>query len=125
VSVMEQLRKVLAAPAALGLLRRDWIVTVCNISAAGCLIESDRAIDSGVVGTLRIVMDGVEYSDLVRVARCRPLAGRTTRHQIGVEFVWNQAPGELALRRLVEQLGSFQEMVRRARFSAASTASSS
>ena len=32
--LMEQLRKVLAAPAALGLLRRDWTVTVCNLSAA-------------------------------------------------------------------------------------------
>jgi len=118
VNLIERLKKAIAASTALGVLRRDRIVILRNVSESGCLIESDQSIDAGVVGLLRIVVDGVEYSDLVRVARCESLAGGS-RYQIGVEFVWTDAPGELALRRLIQQLGSEpEETMRRARFSA-------
>jgi hypothetical protein len=117
-SLIEQLKRVIAASATFGVLRWDQHVVMRNLSSSGCLIDSHQPIELGVVGVLRIEVDEVEYSDLVRVSRCLAVPGQRLKYQIGLEFVWTDAPGERALRQLGHQFRrTAGAMPRRAQFS--------
>jgi hypothetical protein len=113
-----QLKRVIAASATLGILRRDQHVVLRIMSQSGCLIDADQSIELGVVGVLRLEVDEVEYSDLVRVSRCHAVPGQRLKYQIGLEFVWTDAPGERSLRRLSHRFRRIAgAMPRRAQFS--------
>jgi hypothetical protein len=85
---------------ALGVIHRHVTVRLVNISGSGCLLESCAPLEPGTIGTLRMVIDGADFSDLVRVARCREIVGSGGLHHVGVQFLWEDTPGPRALRRL-------------------------
>jgi hypothetical protein len=61
-------------------------VRVVNISRSGCLLQVPRLVRAGTVGRLRLALDGGEYADDVRIARCAPLAD--VGYGLGVELLW-------------------------------------
>jgi hypothetical protein len=91
-----------------GVIRRDAVVHLLNISLSGCLLEIAFALPVGVVGTLHIRVGATEYCDLVRVARWQRVVGTGLGHQVGVQFVWADAPAERSLRRAAAPGGIFR-----------------
>jgi hypothetical protein len=85
-----------------GVVTRELRVRVLNCSTSGCLIESNVRIDVGVTASLRVLIDGREFSDDVQVVRCQPIPGAGAVHHIGARFLWTVAPDKLALRRLMQ-----------------------
>lgn len=85
---------------ALGVIHRHVTVRLVNISGSGCLLESQSPLEPGTVGTLSMAVDGNEFSDLVRIARCREIVGAGGLYHVGVQFLWEDTPGLRALRRL-------------------------
>jgi hypothetical protein len=83
---------------AVGVLQRDVSVVMMNISRSGCLLDSPVAISVGTLAMLAVEMDGLVYSDEIRVARCRTVPGAGERHHIGVSFVVLHPPGRRSLR---------------------------
>jgi PilZ domain len=88
----------------LGVLRRELHVRLLNLSGSGCLLESQRRIVPGTIGTLRLVRGNDEYSDDVRIVRCQPIEGGSNYH-LGAEFVWAAPPHARSLRRAVNRRG--------------------
>jgi len=81
-----------------GLLRREVMVELFNISCSGCLLESMSAIPIGTLGTLRVEIDGAVYMDDVRVSRCLVVPGGGERHHVGAEFLSLQRLDRQSLR---------------------------
>jgi len=94
------------APAAsqLGILTRELHVRLLNYSPSGCLLETSARIDTSVTASLRMVIDGDEYSDDVQVVRCQHVEGAGSLYQVGVRFLWNVPPSRRALRQGLWQL---------------------
>lgn len=88
-----------------GLLGRNLSVAVTEISRGGCLLECEAAIPEGVLGTLSLTIDGVDYSEDVRVARCQAVPGGGERHHVGLEFLTLQREGRKSLRVYAASLG--------------------
>lgn len=93
-------RGVLSHDSRIGALSRQLEVVLLEISATGCLIEAPLELVPGTLAMLSVAVEGVEYSDPVRIARTQPLAGKGDRVRIGAEFAWLCAPGERSLRAL-------------------------
>jgi hypothetical protein len=91
----------------LGVLRREVQVRVLNFSGSGCLLESERRMEPGTIGTLRLVVGEDEYSDDVRIVRCQPIEGGSSYH-VGAEFVWTTLPHPRSLRRAVNRGGELK-----------------
>jgi len=104
--VSDSLDDVLGASDLVSVLTRDVSVRVANISASGCLIESDRRLEVGTVGALRLDLGGQEYREDVRIVRAQELRGAGARWQVGVEFLWTSSPGPQSLRRVVGLLAT-------------------
>jgi hypothetical protein len=79
-------------------------VVVVDVSRAGCLIESTRPLEPGVVGTLRLSVDGRDYVEDFRVARCTALSGRGSTFRIGLEFLRTRRVADISLRHAVTHL---------------------
>lgn len=93
------------APVVVGLLGRNVTVEVTEISRGGCLIESQAAMPEGALATLSLTIDGVVYSEDVRVARCQAVPGGGERHHVGLEFLTLQREGRKSLRVYAASLG--------------------
>ena len=70
-----------------GILTRELRVRVIDISRSGCLVESQRLLDVGKVGTLRLQFGIDEYSDDILVVRCQAIEGGSVSH-VGLRFLW-------------------------------------
>ena len=57
-------------------LATDVQVRVLNVSAAGCLLETNRALEIGHAATLRITFSGGDFEDTVQIVRCQEITGR-------------------------------------------------
>lgn len=88
----------------LGVLRREVQVRLLNLSGSGCLMESERRVEPGTIGSLRLMLGGDEYSDDVRIVRCQVIEGGSNYH-VGVEFVWAAPPHPRSLRRALSRGG--------------------
>jgi hypothetical protein len=86
------------SPCLIAVLGRDLFVRLLQISRSGCLLETAHALPIGATGTLSVQIEGRQYSDEVRVLRAQRVAGAGERHEVGVEFLWLQPPGEASLR---------------------------
>lgn len=95
---------VLAADDCVGVLTRDVRVRLVNISASGCLIESNSRLEPGTAGDLRIRVGEEIYADHVRIARVQQVQGAGSTWHIGAEFLWTTQPGTRSLRRAVGRL---------------------
>jgi hypothetical protein len=107
-------RGVLSQNPRVGALTRQLEVALLELSASGCLIEAPLELTPGTLATLSVEMDGVEYSDPVRIARTQALQGKGDRVRMGVEFAWLSAPEERSLRALGSRIaGGAAELVSR------------
>jgi PilZ domain-containing protein len=79
-------------------LSTDIRVRVLNVSAAGCLIETRRALDVGSVATLRINVAGGDFEDTVQIVRCQEITGAGTTFHLGATFLTTAAPSIESLR---------------------------
>lgn len=79
-------------------------VVVVDVSRCGCLIETTRPLDPGAVGTLRLGIEGREYVEDFRVARCTALSGRGSTYRVGVEFLRTRRMTDVSLRHAVTHL---------------------
>lgn len=103
---MDALDAMLRANDLVAVLGREVPVRLVDISGSGCLLESDNRLDPGTTGSLRVVVEGVEYSDDVRIMRCSPCEGSSTLYHVGAEFLWTTSPGDRSLRRIPTSLQS-------------------
>ena len=72
------------------MLARDVRVRVINLSESGCLIESPRRIEVGLVGRLWLRFDSEGYDDDVHVVRCQAIEGGAgTVYHVGLRFMWS------------------------------------
>ena len=99
----DSIRFVLRANDLVAVIGRDVSVRLVNVSASGSLLVSNRRLQEGTIGSLRVVFDGVEYADDMRVVRCSQVEGSSDYH-LGVEFLWTTAPGERSMRRIIASL---------------------
>lgn len=101
---MDALDAVLRSNDLVAVLGREVPVRLIDISSSGCLLESGSRLEKGTTGTLRVVFEGVEYSDDVRIMRCRPSEGSSSLYFLGAEFLWTTSPTERSLRRVLATL---------------------
>ena len=100
---MDAIDAVLRADDSLAVLSRDVAVRLVNISASGCLLETDSRLREGTTGSLRLVYEGIDYADDVRVVRCTE-SGDGRGYNVGAEFLWTTTPAERTLRRVLVTL---------------------
>jgi PilZ domain len=103
---MDAVRVLLTTQVVIGVLGRDHTVRLLEISRAGCLLESSRPVAVGTVGSLVVRVEGTEYVDRLRVARCEEVAGAGGRHRLGAQFLSLYLPGDKSLRRYVAELAA-------------------
>jgi hypothetical protein len=101
---VDALDAILQANDLVAVLGREINVRLVDISVSGCLLESGNRIEKGTTGSLRVVFDGQEYVDDVRVMRCRPSEGSSSLYFLGAEFLWTTSPHERSLRRVLATL---------------------
>jgi PilZ domain len=87
---MPVLARLVDRAAVIAVLQRDVAVRLVNISRSGCLLMAPATIRLGVMGRLRVVLDGANYVGDVRVVRCEDLVGSLCK--VGVEFLWISMP---------------------------------
>lgn len=83
----------------LAVIVRELAVRLVNCSRGGCLLEVDKALDPGTVGTLSLVIDGHELADHILVMRCQAIAGAGPLHHVGARLLWVETPTAHTIRR--------------------------
>ena len=101
---MDALDAILKANDLVAVLGREVPVRLVDISGSGCLLESSNRLEKGTTGALRVLFDGLEYADDVRIMRCRPSEGSSTLYYLGAEFLWTTSPRDRSLRRILASL---------------------
>ena len=101
---MDVLDAILKANDLVAVLGREVPVRLVDISGSGCLLESSSRLEMGTTGSLRVIFEGVEYTDDVRIMRCRPCEGSSALYHLGAEFLWTSSPGDRSLRRIMASL---------------------
>jgi pilus assembly protein Flp/PilA len=80
-------------------LARGFPIRLVEISRSGCLLETQRPVEPGVVGELRLESGGTLVVDDVRVTRCVRVEGSGSSYLVGAEFVQTRRAGEGSIRR--------------------------
>lgn len=76
----------LERPRLLGALIRQLQVRLMDVSAGGCLLESNVPVGHGTGGNLHVAVDGEPTSDSLRVCRCQLVRGAGSLFRLGAEF---------------------------------------
>ena len=100
---MDALDAFLKSHDVVAVLGRDVPVRLLDISSSGCLLESAFRLEIGTHGSLRVLFDGQEFSDDIRVMRCQASAGSGSFH-LGAEFLWTMVPKDFSLRLILPKL---------------------
>ena len=66
-----------------GVLGRQVPVRLVNFSASGCLLQGASSLEPQSIGRLKVVFDGEQYGDDVRVARCHEVPGAGSLYSVG------------------------------------------
>lgn len=103
---MDALDAILRSNDLVAVLGREVPVRLIDISGSGCLLESRSRLEKGTTGTLRVVYEAQEFSDDVRIIRCRAGEGAGNLYYVGAEFLWTTSPTERSLRRVLATLQS-------------------
>jgi hypothetical protein len=101
---VELIDAILRAHDVVAVLGRDVGVRLVDISSSGCLIQSETRLAEGTIGTLRLSVDGVDYTDDVRIVRCQAPTVGDSWFRLGAQFLWTTHPGERSLRRMLAGL---------------------
>jgi hypothetical protein len=88
----------LKAAECLAVLTQEFGVRVLNVSAGGCLVETERRMQVGLLGRLRLQLGSEEYVDDVEVMRVEN-AGET--FHVGMRFLRTR-PHMRSIRHAVE-----------------------
>lgn len=100
----------------LGVLTREQRVRVVNLSESGCLLETDRPLEAGTVGKLRLRFGSEEYSDVIEVLRCVAIRGAGSTYHVGMRFLWTTARCEGSIRQAIARhfrvLATIEEGIR-------------
>ena len=68
-------------------LMRELSVRLLNVSAGGCLIESQRWIEVGTIGTLQVRLGDEDCKEDVEVVRCEAIPGTDTVYHVGIRLL--------------------------------------
>jgi hypothetical protein len=101
---VDPLDAILSARDLVAVLGREVPIRLVDISSAGCLLESTSRLEKGTTGVLRVLYEGGQYMDEVRIMRCRECEGSGAVYQLGAEFLWTTNPRETSLRRVLAKL---------------------
>jgi hypothetical protein len=88
-------------PDQLGVLTRERRVRLLNSSVSGCLLETNCRLPVGVTASIRVTVEGREFTDDVQIVRCQPIAGAGDTFHVGAQFLWTQPLVSQSLRRAV------------------------
>jgi hypothetical protein len=69
-------------------LMRELRARVIDISQSGCLIQTRRRLDVGMVGTLQLQLGTGEFRDDFEVVRCQAVARERSLYHVAVRFLW-------------------------------------
>ena len=83
-----------------GLKRVEWVGTIVNLSTAGCLVEAENQVYSGMHVTLRLDVPGETSPILIERAAVRWSRGR----EVGVGFITVAPPHQKRLDQFLERL---------------------
>jgi hypothetical protein len=84
-------------------LTTDIQVRVLNVSGAGCLVETKRALEIGRVATLQIRFAGGDFEDTVQIVRCQEITGAGGVFHLGANFLTTTPPSIESLRFLIRR----------------------
>ena len=101
---MDALDAILRADDLVAVLGREVPVQLLEISSSGCLLQCGSRLDVGRHGSLRVVYDNTEFSDDVRIMRCREVSGSSALYHAGAEFIWTAPPRVGSLRLILPRL---------------------
>ena len=87
-------------------LAREIPVRLLDFSLSGCLVATNRPLDEGTLGDLRVTLDGKEYRDTVHVVRTTERHGVRRAFVAGGHFAWGNRPGTISLRGTVPPIPS-------------------
>ena len=87
----------------LAALTTEIRVRVLNVSAAGCLVETNRPLDIGRAATLRLTFSGGDFEDTVQIVRCQEITGSGMVYHVGVAFLTTTAPSIESLRYMIRR----------------------
>jgi PilZ domain-containing protein len=82
-------------------LTRELSVRIIDVSASGCLIETNRKFEVGTVGRLRLQFGPGEYDDDIEVVRCQAIHGAGSLYRVGLRFLWTTPRREGSIRQAV------------------------
>jgi hypothetical protein len=88
-------------PRLFGALIRQLPVRVLDMSAGGCLLESNVPVGHGTGGEVQLDVGGEVKSDVLRVCRCQLVPGAGSMFRLGAQF--SHARDRQSLRELVER----------------------
>ena len=86
-------------------LTNEFRVQVVNCSSSGCLLETRTRVEVGTVASLRLLWEGQEFVEQLRVVRCQRIEGAGSVYHVGAEFLWTDPPGRQSLRRAMGRAG--------------------
>ena len=68
-------------------LVRELGIRLLNVSAGGCLIESQRWIEVGTIGTLQVRLGDEDCKEDVEVVRCELVRGAEPVYHVGMRLL--------------------------------------
>ena len=85
-------------------LTRELPVRVIDASASGCLVESQRRMEVGTIGTLQLTLAGQDCRDDFEVMRCDAVQGVPNVYHVGVRLLWTRPRRAGSIRHAVASL---------------------
>jgi hypothetical protein len=90
--------------AGIGVLVRRIPMSLRDVSARGCLIESAHALPEGTVGVLELVMAEGRSAEQVRICRMARIRGGILPYAAGAEFLPLEPPMPASVRNMIARL---------------------
>jgi hypothetical protein len=92
------------SPLGIGVLVRRIPMTLGEISAKGCLIETRHALPAGTVGVLELEREEGYSTEPVRICRMVHIAGGAVPYAAGAEFLPLEPPAPASVRNSIARL---------------------
>jgi hypothetical protein len=83
-------------------LTREFRVRVLDVSAGGCLVQSDRPVGIGVLGRLRLRLGSDEFVEDVEIVRCQVPENAGPVFHVGLRFLWTKPRHARSIRHAVD-----------------------
>lgn len=85
-------------------LTREVPVRVIDLSESGCLVETQRRMEVGTIGTLQLRLGGQDCTDDFEVVRCEAVQGVRNVYHVGVRLLWTKPRRAGSIRHAVASL---------------------